>query len=87
MAYARSGLSGCSLTASIWGKLSATYLTVLQPFQQYGGAYSFRGLAESHLIPLSSLYGGQGSFPGSAPPNDTGSSEHVRGLSLVILVW
>ena len=34
---------------------------VFQPFQLYGGAYSFGGLAESHPIPLAVLHGGEGS--------------------------
>ena len=47
------------------GEPSAAQLAVLQPSHLYGGAYSFGGLAESHLIPPSSLQGGEGfSFPG-----------------------
>ena len=34
----------------------ATHSAVPQPFNQYGGTYNFEGLAESHPIPLSSLY-------------------------------
>ena len=59
----------------------AIHLTVPQPFQQYGGTYSFRGLAGSHqslCLPYSvrkSL-----AFPGSAPPNDSVNSESVVGV-------
>ena len=43
----------------------ATLLSVSQPFEQYGRAYSFVGLAES---------------PGSIPPGDTVNSESVVGF-------
>ena len=46
-------------TALSYGEPPATHLTVPQPFQQYGGAYSLEGLAKSHLIPLPSLNGGR----------------------------
>ena len=60
-----------SQTASSRGELHPTDSAVPQPFHQYSGAYSFGGLAKSHLIPLPSLHGGKGtSFPGSAPCND-----------------
>ena len=59
----------------------ATQLAVPQASQLYGWAYSFGGLTESHLIPLSSLNGGDGSyFPGSFPPNDIFNSESVMGV-------
>ena len=46
-----------------------------------GGAYSFGGLAESHLIPSPSLHGGEGSsFPGLVPFCDTVNSESVVGI-------
>ena len=38
----------------------ATQSAVLQLFQQYGGAYSFGSLVESHLIPLPSYMVGRG---------------------------
>ena len=44
------------------GKPSASQSAVLQPSHLYGGAYSIGGLAESHLIPLPFLHGGDGVF-------------------------
>ena len=41
----------------------ATQKDVLQPFNQYGGAYSFGCSAESLQIPVPSLHGGEGSSP------------------------
>ena len=59
----------------------ATQAAVLQPFQLYGGAYRFGGLAESHPIPSPSLHGGEGSsFPGLVPSNDTVNSESMVGF-------
>ena len=56
----------------------ATHLTLPQPFQQYGKAYSFGGSAEIHLISLPSLHGGEGSyFLGSAANSDTINSKSV----------
>ena len=47
----------------------------------YGGAYSFGGLAESHLIPLPSLHGEEGSsVPGLVPSDDTVDSASVVGI-------
>ena len=54
-------------------------LSCPQPFQQYGGAYSFGDSIESHLIPPLSLNAGEGSFPGSAPLSDTVNSESCGG--------
>ena len=52
-----------------------------QPSHLYGGAYSFGGLAESHLIPLPSLNGGEGSsFPGLVPSSNIIDSEFVIGI-------
>ena len=48
-------------TARSQGEPPATHLTVPQPFQQYGGAYKFGSLVDSHLIPTLSLHGGKGS--------------------------
>ena len=49
-----------------------------QPFHPCGRAYSFRGLAESHMIPVLYLHGREeSSFPGSAPPNGMVNSEPV----------
>ena len=63
------------------GEPYATQSALPQPSHLYGGAYSFGGLAESHLIPLSSLHGGQGfSFPGLVPSNDMVNSESVMGV-------
>ena len=63
------------------GKLPATQSAVLQPFQLYFGAYSFQGLAESHLIPLPSLQGGEGSsFLDLVPCSDMVNSESVVGI-------
>ena len=74
-------------TSSRW-EPHAIHLTVPQPFQQYGGAFRFGGLAENHLIPLPSLHGGEGSsFLCNAPPNDMVNTESVVGLNLVILRW
>ena len=53
-------------------------LSCLQPFHQNGLAYSFRGLAETHLIPLPFLCGGERhSFPGSIQSNDMVISKSV----------
>ena len=60
------------------GEPSATHLAVPQPF---GGAYSFEGSVESHLIPLPSLHDGEGSsFPGLVPSDDTVNSDSVMGI-------
>ena len=68
-------------TALSRGEPSATQLAVLMPFQPYGGAYSFSGLAESHLIPPPSLHGGEGStFPGLVPSDDIVDSESEVGI-------
>ena len=56
----------------------ATKSAVLQTFQQYGKAYSFWGIAESHLIPPPSPHGREGSsFPGLVLPNDTVNCESM----------
>ena len=63
------------------GESSATQSAVPQPSHLYGGAYSFGGLAKSHLIPLPSLLGREGSsFPGLVPSNDTVDSESAMGI-------
>ena len=60
------------------GELLASHSAVPKPFHLYGGEYSFKGLADSHLILLPSLHGGEGSsFPGCLPPNDMVNSELV----------
>ena len=76
-------------TALSGGKPHATQLAVPQPFQLYGGAYSFGGLEKSHPIPPPSLHGGEGSsFPGLIPSDDTWSTLNLQwALNLVILVW
>ena len=57
------------------------YLAFFQPFQQYGGAYRFGGLAESHLNLPPSLHGGEGSsFSGLVPTNDIVNSKSVLGM-------
>ena len=59
----------------------STQTTVLQPFNQYCGAYSFGGLAESQLIPLPFLCGWEGSFvSGIAPLDDKVNSKSVLGI-------
>ena len=51
---------------------------VLQPVHFYCGTYSFRGLVETHLVPLHSLQGGEGfSVPGLVPSNEKVNSESV----------
>ena len=81
VAHARNALSGCSSLCLEQGEPHATHLTVSQPFQLYGGAYRFWGLAESHLIPLPSPHGREGSsFQGNVPADDTGNSESVVGV-------
>ena len=63
------------------GELSATQSAVPQLSHLYGGAYSFGGLAESHLIPPPSLHDGEGSsFPGLVPSNDMVDSESAIGI-------
>ena len=65
-------------SASSRGETYATHLTVPQPFQQYGRAYSSGSLAENHLIPPVSLYGREGSsFLARAPPDDVVNSKSV----------
>ena len=59
----------------------ATQIDVHQPFNQYGGEYSFGDMAESHLIPVPSLHGSKGcSFPALVPPDDRVKSKAVVGL-------
>ena len=54
---------------------------VPQPSHLFGGAYSLGGSVESHLIPLPSLHGGEGScFPGLVPSDDACNSESVMGI-------
>ena len=75
-------------TALSKGKPFATQSAVLQPFQVYGGACSFGGLAENHSIPLPSLHGGQGSFFRFWFHLMTWSTLNLwLALNLVILVW
>ena len=63
------------------GEPSATQSAVPQPSHLYGGAYSLAGSIESHLIPLPSLYNGEGSsFPGLVPSDDTVNSESAMGV-------
>ena len=63
------------------GEPSATQSAVPRPSHLYGGTYSLKGLAESHLIPLPSLHYGEGSsFPGLVPSDDTVDSESVIGV-------
>ena len=60
------------------GEPSATYSAVPHPSHLFGGAYSLGCSVESHLIPLPSLHGGEGSsFPGLVPSDDVGDSESV----------
>ena len=69
-------------TALSRGELQATQSAVPLPSQLYGGAYSFGGLAEGHLIPPPSLHHGEGSsFLGLVPSNDTVDSESLVGIN------
>ena len=53
----------------------------LQLFQQYAGAHSLGGLAESHSIPSPSIHVSEGySFLGLILPDDTVDSESVVGM-------
>ena len=72
-------------TALSRGEPSATQSAVLQPFQLYGGAYNFGGLAERYPIPLPSLHGGGSSFPGLV--HQMTQLNLQLALNLVILVW
>ena len=55
-----------------------TQSAVLKPFQLYGGAYNFWGLAESQHIPPHSLQCWDGSsVPDLVPSNDMISSESM----------
>ena len=57
---------------------SAIWSDVLQPFHLYGVAYSFGGLAESHLILSLSLHSREGySFLDLVPPDDAVNCESV----------
>ena len=59
----------------------ATQSVVFEPFQKYGGSYTFEGWAESHPIPPPFLHGGKGSsFPGLVPPNVMVNSESMVGI-------
>ena len=65
------------------GESYAAPSAVPQPSHLYGGTYSFGGLAESHLIPMPSLHGGEGSsFPGLVPSSDTVDSESAMFIKL-----
>ena len=70
------------------GEPPAIQSAVIQPFQLYGGAYSFGSLAESHLIPPPSLYHWVGFFfPDLVPSSDTCAraqsiSQHVDARKL-----
>ena len=56
-------------------------MAVPHPSHLYGGAYSSGDLAESYLILLPSLHGGEGSsFPGLVPSDDTVNSESAMGI-------
>ena len=60
---------------------SATQSAIPQPSHLYGGADSFGGLAESHLIPPPSLHGGEGSsFLGLVPSDNMVYFESVIGI-------
>ena len=63
------------------GEPSATHSAVPQPSHLFGGAYSFGGSVESHLIPPTSLHDGEGSsFPGLVPSDDAVDSESVMDI-------
>ena len=80
-AHTRCAQSSCSFHCFELGGAPATQSAVLPPFQLYGGAYSFGGLAENHPIPPPSLHGEEGSsFPGLVPSNDMVNYESVVGI-------
>ena len=80
-AHTRNAQSGCPSTVLNRGQPYATQSAVFQPFQLYGGAYSFGGLAESHPIPPPSVHGGEGSpVPNLVPSDDTVDSESMVGI-------
>ena len=63
------------------GEPSVTHSAVPQPSHPFGGACSLGGSVESHLLPLPSLHGGEGSsFPGLVPSDDAGNSESVMSI-------
>ena len=70
------------LPPPLWvGEPAATQSAVIQPFQLYGGAYIFGGLAESHQIPPPSLHSEEGSSsPGLVSSDDTVDSESAVGI-------
>ena len=75
-------------TALSRGEPSATQSAVLWPFQLYGRAYSFDGLAESHQIPPASLHGGEGLlFQVWFHPMTQSTLNLQWALNLMILVW
>ena len=88
--HTRHALSGCSLHCFEKGG-ALCYAAVLQPFQQYGGAHSLQGLADSHPIPLPSLHGEEGSiFLGFVLSNDTVDSKSVVGMKpgdSSVVIW
>ena len=55
-------------------------MLLCQPFNQYGGVYSFGGLAESHPIPAPPLHGGKSTFPGLIPPDGMVNSKCEVGI-------
>ena len=63
------------------GEPYATQSAIPHPSHLYDVAYSFGVLAESHLIPLPSLHGGErSSFPGLVPSNDMMDSDSAVGI-------
>ena len=81
VAHVRSAVSGCSIHCSEYEEHHATHSSVPQPYNLYGGAYSSRGLAENHPIPLHSLHGGErSSFWSCVPHDDKVNSESVKSV-------
>ena len=66
---------------------SATQSAILQPFQLYGGAYSFGGLVESqpNTSTFPAWWGGS-YFQGLIPSDDTVISESAEGIKPVVVI-
>ena len=64
-------------TALSRGEPYTAQLSLLQPLQQYGGAYSLRGLAEPSSPSAFPSWWVRILFPGLVPPDDMVNSESV----------
>ena len=76
LAHTRYAQSGCSLHCFDYRRASCYSLSCLPAMPTIWWGIQLWGLGKSHLIPLLSLHGWEGSsFPGLAPYNDMVDSE------------